>query len=421
MTRKLALVLAVVFVLSIASTAFAATLVEVPASHWAYQSAAKLAAAGIINGYSNDTFQGEKILTRYEFAIITAKAMINQEKATDAQVIEIAKLQAEFSDELQKLGIRATTQEKKGDKLKFSGEVRTRYEWAKDSPYDEHNGSRLRLVMKAQLTDDLVFTGKYEGETAFGGATNENGHLTQAYIMGKALGFDLMILGRQNLFLGQGLLAEADGPADGLVFGSFISGNKLLVVGGCVETAGYKYIVGNVGYTANKDLSLSVSYAKDTDNDLYNDLSAGFNYKGIPNIGLTFEYGKNSAEFVKAANNGKSAKALMAKAKYLGADGTKPKSYGLWVGYRQADPRFDTFGFTTLNNDYARISNTGTGTLLYEDYSVGALKNVKGFQYGVEYTVFENAIATIMYNDLEDKRTGKINASNLICQLTYNF
>ncbi|MEM5768945.1 MAG: hypothetical protein AAGU32_11760, partial [Bacillota bacterium] len=157
------------------------------------------------------------------------------------------------------------------------------------------------------------------------------------------------------------------------------------------------------------------------ENDYYNSLAAGFTYKGIPDLKLTFEYGKNRAAYVKTANGGHSADAWMAKVKYLEADASKPKSYGLWVGYRQADPLFDNFGFTTLNNDYARVANTGTGMNPYDTYSIGALKNVKGFQYGVEYTVLDNAIATIMYSDLKDKRTGDIDASQLICQLTYTF
>ena len=422
MIRKLVFLCVLALVLGFGGTAGAAALADVPADHWAYKSAATLADAGLLPGYQSTAFQGERVLTRYEFAIIAAKAMINQDKATDEQVIEIAKLQAEFSPELEKMGIRAGVKEKAA-KVKIGGEVRTRYEWGKDSPTSAQNGTRLRLEITSPLNADLTFHGKYEGETAFspGGTSDGKGQLTQAYIIGKGLGFDLMILGRQFLLLGQGLLAEADGPADGIAVGSYIGGNKLLLVGGCLETAGYTYLVGNIGYTPGKDLSLSVSYAKDQENDYYNSLAAGFTYKGIPDLKLTFEYGKNRAAYVKTANGGHSADAWMAKVKYLEADASKPKSYGLWVGYRQADPLFDNFGFTTLNNDYARVANTGTGMNPYDTYSIGALKNVKGFQYGVEYTVLDNAIATIMYSDLKDKRTGDIDASQLICQLTYTF
>lgn len=425
MMKKLAFLCALVLVLSFGGTACAAALADVPADHWAYKSAANLADAGLLPGYKSTAFQGERVLTRYEFAIIAAKAMINQDKATDEQVIEIAKLQTEFSPELEKMGIR-TGMKEKASKVKIGGEVRTRFEWGKDSPIGSQNGTRLRLEVTAPLKDDLTFHGKYEGETSFPyGGDSDRGKLTQAYVIGKGLGFDLMILGRQFLLLGQGLLADGDGPADGIALGSYIDGgNKLLLVGGCLETAGYTYVVGNLGYTPNKDLTLSISYAKDKENDYYNSLAAGFTYKGIPDLNLTFEYGTNRAREVKNVNNQDSAKAWMAKVKYLGADAAKPKSYGLWVGYRQADPLFDNYGFTTLNKDYAHVANYG----YYPDlpfapvapYAVGALKNVKGFQYGAEYTVFDNAIASIMYSDLKSKQ-GNIDADTLICQLTYTF
>lgn len=422
MTKKWTIICVLALILCFAGSACAAALVDVPTDHWAYKSAAKLADAGLLPGYKSTVFQGERVLTRYEFAIIAAKAMINQDRATDEQVIEIAKLQTEFSAELQKMGIRAGVKEK-ASKVKFNGEVRTRYEWGQNSPTSAQNGTRLRLAVTAQLNDDLTFHGKYEGETAFspGGTSDGRAQLTQAFVKGKGLGFDLLILGRQPLGLGQGLIGQSDGPCDGLVLGSYIGGKKLLLVGGCVEAAGYSYAVGHLGYTPGKDLNLTFAYAKDQENDYYNTLAAGFTYKGIPDLSLTMEYGKNKAELVKAANGGNSAKAWMAKVKYLGADGLKLKSYGLWVGYRSADPLFDQWGFSTLNNEYTRVANTGTGTNLYDTYSIGAMKNVKGFQYGVEYTVFENAIASIMYYDLKDKRTGNIDADSLICQLTYTF
>lgn len=412
--------LVAVLALGFAGTALVSAnpFADVPAKHWAYDSIAELAASGIVDGYGDATFRGEKNITRYEMAQIVAKAIANKDKADERQKAVIDKLTGEFGDELKNLGVRVNDLESKVGKIKLSGEVRTRYESSADSADSPQSGTRLRLGIKAQLTDDLVFIGKYEAETPFGpaGSSNDNAHLTQANITGRALGFDLMILGRQHLLLGQGLLADADGPADGWVLGSFISGKKLLLVGGCLEAAGHTFLVSNIGYTPNKDFSISASFAKDNDAALYKSWAAGFTYKGIPDIGLTFEHGTNGADQVKTANAGSSAKAWMAKAKYLGADGAKPKSYGLWLGYREADPKFDTFGFTTLNKDYARAANTGGLT-----NDVGMLKNIKGFQYGVEYTVFENGIAKIIYNDLKDKKTGDVNAANLLCQLTYTF
>ena len=69
MKKSIILTLALVFVLGIAGTAFAANpFVDVPAKHWAYDAVAKLAQAGIVDGYGDGTFKGDKTMTRYEMA-----------------------------------------------------------------------------------------------------------------------------------------------------------------------------------------------------------------------------------------------------------------------------------------------------------------------------------------------------------------
>ena len=60
--------------LGVASSVYAANpFRDVPAGHWAYDSISKLAAAGIIEGYGEDTFRGDRLMTRYEMAQIVAK------------------------------------------------------------------------------------------------------------------------------------------------------------------------------------------------------------------------------------------------------------------------------------------------------------------------------------------------------------
>ena len=46
---------------------------DVKSSHWAFNSVIKLAAAGIINGYGDGTFNGNRNITRYEAANMVAK------------------------------------------------------------------------------------------------------------------------------------------------------------------------------------------------------------------------------------------------------------------------------------------------------------------------------------------------------------
>ena len=46
---------------------------DIPANHWALAAVNLLAAKGIINGYGDQTFRGEKNITRYEAAVMIAK------------------------------------------------------------------------------------------------------------------------------------------------------------------------------------------------------------------------------------------------------------------------------------------------------------------------------------------------------------
>ena len=42
---------------------------DVPAGHWAYDAMAQLAADGVIEGYGDGTFRGDREITRFEMAL----------------------------------------------------------------------------------------------------------------------------------------------------------------------------------------------------------------------------------------------------------------------------------------------------------------------------------------------------------------
>ncbi len=104
--KKLVLVLVLVF--AFALTAMANPFVDVPLNHWAYDAVQSLAAKGIVIGYPDGTFGGNRTLTRYEFAEATARVMAYVEgmdfaSAEDVAILE--KLAIEFADELASLGV----------------------------------------------------------------------------------------------------------------------------------------------------------------------------------------------------------------------------------------------------------------------------------------------------------------------------
>ena len=112
-----------------ATCAFAANpFVDVPTDSWAYKSVVELADAGIIQGVDGSYFQGDRNITRYEAAEMTAKAMAHMDKASVEQRALINKLADEYADELNSLGVRVANLEKKVGNVKLSGDARIRFQ-----------------------------------------------------------------------------------------------------------------------------------------------------------------------------------------------------------------------------------------------------------------------------------------------------
>jgi len=130
MKKSLAVVLILLFVFSMACTALAAPgnqFADVPSNHWAYDAISKLAKAGIVSGYDDRNFHGDKTLTRYEMAQLVANAINKEGKANTEQKTIIDKLITEFASELNALGVRVANLEKKPSSFAISGDVRLRY------------------------------------------------------------------------------------------------------------------------------------------------------------------------------------------------------------------------------------------------------------------------------------------------------
>ncbi|MFZ2959706.1 MAG: S-layer homology domain-containing protein [Candidatus Ozemobacteraceae bacterium] len=94
---------------------------SVSPSHWAYTELMQLVSKGLLQGYPEDIFKGEKHVTRYSLAMVTAKMLANVEQMmqkglgnnlvnkSDLQSLE--KLSVEFADELALLGVKVTALE----------------------------------------------------------------------------------------------------------------------------------------------------------------------------------------------------------------------------------------------------------------------------------------------------------------------
>lgn len=86
---------------------------DVSADDWAYQAVASLSDEGVIDGYPDGTFRGDKHVTRYEIAQIVARLMAKEDTLNASQKETLAKLSSQYANELKDLGVRIAELEKK--------------------------------------------------------------------------------------------------------------------------------------------------------------------------------------------------------------------------------------------------------------------------------------------------------------------
>ena len=62
--RYTAVALAAALMFAVVAPAFAQPFADVPTNHWAYDAIAELAAKGLVEGYPDGTFKGDRAATR---------------------------------------------------------------------------------------------------------------------------------------------------------------------------------------------------------------------------------------------------------------------------------------------------------------------------------------------------------------------
>ena len=315
MKKRLVTALALMFGLGIGATAFAAAnpFVDVPAKHWAYDAVNKLAKAGIVDGYGDGTFRGDRTMTRYEMAQIVAKAMARSDKADAETKATIDKLATEFSAEIENLGVRVAKLEKKSDNLTFSGNLRTRY--INNSLDNGFQGStareiRYRLAAKAEVNENWNVKAMFEGNLNDNNyaADDNNLKVDEMYAEG-VMGATKVSVGKFiQKETGDLILDETSIKGARVAFGNQL---KAQVFYGTFNTDPASTNDATTAYgtaldwAANKNLTMFGSYThfKDRNNlnsmwgkDSINAWDAGFNYKFNNDWQFTGVYGATGAD-----------------------------------------------------------------------------------------------------------------------------
>ena len=213
---KKILALAAVAALTAGVSAYAANpFSDVTADDWAYQAVSDLSAQGVVEGYPDGTFKGERNMTRYELAQIVARLMAKEDQLNAEQQATLDKLAGEYADELANLGVRVSNLEKKVGNISWSGDARMRYiASSSDKVADKYDG-RIRLTVKGQVNDATYVQGRIATNMYFKDADKDDGNTTMERLFVNHNFGDKtsVVLGRQDLTVFGGL--EYDDAFDG--------------------------------------------------------------------------------------------------------------------------------------------------------------------------------------------------------------
>ena len=408
---KKSLVLAMAMALGVTASAYAANpFSDVPAGHWAYDAVNKLAAEGVVDGYPDGTYGGDKLMTRYEMAQIVAKAM--------AKGANVDKLAAEFADELDSLGVRVANLEKKADNVKITGQIRASYRDTKGDSRNGHDGYlRTRLFVNGQVNEDWAYTGRIEARNYYASESSswdqDEVNLNWAYVTGRVGGVKVEA-GRQDFTFGD----VVDNRGDGV---KLSYGNDVKVYGWVWKASNDNWVTGsNLGltniddgdrvYVAGVGAKLGVVGADvryyNTDNARENEIwelaLKGEIAKDLTLKG-TYFYGDSDVDGFDGDNSG-----YLVGLAYRGAKASQPGSWGLYANYsdRPLATYLDPTLFSGGYGEYPLDVVAGDG---YEGYDIGA--NV---------TLAKNIVAGVKYADMES-REGNTDAQVLWSEVVFTF
>ncbi len=402
---KKSLVLAMAMALGVTASAYAANpFSDVPAGHWAYDAVNKLAAEGVVDGYPDGTYGGDKLMTRYEMAQIVAKAM--------AKGANVDKLAAEFADELDSLGVRVANLEKKSDNVKITGQIRASYG---DSDKGGNYGKlRTRLFLNGQINEDWSYTGRFQNEQDWANSNNgdDDIDLNWAYVSGRVGGVKTD-LGRQNLKLHTGNVLDAEFDAIKASYGKewkvtgFVGKAEGTAdeFGDLDKTDLNMYEDGDRLYVVDVTGKIGVVDAYASYYNLDNSNPNGevaFEGQEIYNVGVAFPVAKDlklSAEYMYGTSDdddNMDNSGYVAGLAYKGAKASAPGSWGIYANYYDL-PALTYFDNT--NNTYSNSFMNGAKSMAEDGF--------EGFEVGANVALAKNIVAAVKYYDLDARDEGE--------------
>lgn len=463
--KKRTALLALAFA-ALSATAFAAdgadSFSDVPKDHWSYEALDYLAKNGVIEGYTDGTFQGNRTMSRYEMAAITARAMQASNLDIGARSV-LEKLEKEYGSELATL--RAQVEQNTEDirknreaieRFKVHGFVRTQYDYDKNTDADtlDRSANRFYMDLRLDMKVNDIWTVKAQSETnrhynnghlRGENAMNENaqqtwsghdGNFQRIWVEAQQDGRWLNLgrawrgLGFQNVLFGN--------ESDGFQFGIPIKGTNLTASGFWMAStgAGNKESLYGVGLwgAVGHNFDINVAYARSSlgknesytsglidhyEVDMTHPVFPPMRYRVVPVYKDNDRTNMRSYGYViSAATN--VAKNVRVIGDYVQTDAdVQNKSVALRLNYKGT--KLDDIGSFGA---YARYVQYGRNGWLAGDDEWGSTWNgTKGWIVGFKYVPWKNVEwETLFSRQKRDYGTSaEYNRSLLRTQLDYHF
>ncbi len=422
MKKTLTAALTTALVVGAASTTFAAAnpFSDVPADHWAYDAVAELADEGVIEGYGDGTYRGQNEITRYEMAQMVAKAMAKEDQVNAQQKAMIDRLAAEFSEELNNLGVRVSNLESRIDNVKWTGELQYTYDRTKKedaSDADTTNELVFRLEPEATVNDHWKVKARLDATWNAKEDKGDTGsvELKRAWAEGH-YGITSVRAGLMNLLTEQGVVLDKEFSGasvtvgEGTKFAGTLSAGRLNLEK--VDAAGDQpaNLLGlNLNWKPTEALTLAGEYYRLSEGETWQDRNdaavvqniwgIGANYKFDSNVALSAGYWRNAdwdnKNYVLNYRDGWN----IPHYKRMDEDGNH--AWNVQIDYKGAEQEnARTFGL------YAAYRYLGDGVALAPTFD-GAGFGQKGWEVGGQYTFAKNIVGSMVY--FNGKTIGKTN------------
>ena len=346
---------------------------DVSPDDWAYQAVSDLSDQGVVEGYPDGTFKGERNMTRYELAQVIARLMAREDQLNAEQKATLDKLAGEYADELANLGVRVSNLEKKVGNISWSGDARMQYQHklnfdpAVQEKHTDGWTGRLRINADAQVNDQVVVSGRFVTNMYFKNADKDDGNTIMDRIHARWTPNDAfyMDLGRQGVALDQtGVFWDEDGIFDGVVTGydngkfgaevgygrfkdAYKDGSSPWTPYDRTE-AWYGKLAGHLG--GSSDISAFYLENVQKTNNIVNDVNVKAWGAGAT-IGLGGSGLKVDGDFIQTRGNHNVGHANLwtAGLSYGEVDMNKPGSFTLGVHYVRADKNSYLLGNSALD------------------------------------------------------------------------